>query len=80
MVCMETPFAHQRVRDGHFQRFGERGEFGRCSSGQDAAAGIQERAFRGRKRIDNALGDHLVDRRPRHRCRHLLEGVDRQIL
>ena len=80
MVGVQAAFAHQCVRDRHFERFGKSGELRRGTSRHHAAARVEERALRGRERVDDVSGDRLVDRGTRHHGRNLLKGVDRQIL
>ena len=57
MVVAQAAFPHQRVRHGHFERFGEGREFPGRPRRVDAAAHIQDRPLCHRERLDDVGGD-----------------------
>jgi hypothetical protein len=64
MILAQAALAHQRVRDRHFERLGERGELRVARAGQHAAAGVEDGPLARGERVDDRVRRRASSRRP----------------
>ena len=79
VIVPQAAFAHQRMRDRHVERLGQRCQLRGRPGREHAATRVQDRTLGGCERVDDLPDRCGVDRGPRHDRGHVPECVDGQI-